>query len=69
MMTTLTISTIEICIYCFNSILLYDGKKFKPCPLCHGGKIKGEKLKKVNANYQELIEEFDVDDISDGLDD
>jgi len=63
-MKTLTIidenSVKEECAYCYGSkkVISIRGS-VRPCPLCHGGKISNEKMKEINKNYQDLMEEFE----------
>ena len=60
-----TTSSETICLCCFGSKIVKSGYAFKnqikPCPLCHGGKLKDADLIKVNQNYQELIDEIAED--------
>lgn len=65
-MDQVTLPSEEICLCCFGSKIVKSGytftNKVKACPLCHGGKITGDNLKKINRNYQELLDEIAEDE-------
>jgi DnaJ-class molecular chaperone len=53
----------EVCMYCFGAgELTKDGKLPVPCPLCKGGTLTAEELKKANKKLKTYIRLTEDDD-------